>query len=127
MNKILKETLNGTIVNKFLPEVYENGQYLDEENVDIIGLEVLCNDKKIKIIKPRGSEYSSLFVGDNVILNKYLIVGTYEEYIKLIYDYAYSYYADKNSKEEILKKYQISQEEFRQNPKGIIDYEITFS
>lgn len=127
MNKILKETLSGTIVNKFLPEVYENGQYLDEENVDIIGLEVLCNDKKIKLIKPRSSDYSSLFVGDNVILNKHLIVGTYEEYIKLIYDYVYNYYSNKSNKEEILKKYQISKEEFRQTPKGIIDYEITFS
>ena len=61
MIKRLINTYKGTIVNKFLPDILENGQYLEEENIDIIGLEIQLPNKKIKIIKDRDSKYSDLF------------------------------------------------------------------
>ena len=70
MNKILLEKLDGIIIDKYLPDVFEDGQYLEEENVHYIGLKIKVGDKIIKLVKDRNSYYSDLFVDDKVILNK---------------------------------------------------------
>ncbi len=127
MNKILKEKLNGIVVKKYVPNVYENGQYIDEEKIDIIELEIKCADKIIKLVKPRESDYSRLFVNDSVVLDKYLISGNYEEYIEILRQYIYNYNSANPDKENIFNRYNIAKEEFNKKPLGIIDYEINFS
>ena len=127
MNKTLKESLNGEVVKKYLPNIYKDGQFLYEEDIDIIVVLVNCNDKIIKLVKPRESAYSRLFVKDKVVLNKYLITGTYEDYIKNIKKYIYNYNSDNPNKEKIFEKNKISKEEFDKKPLGIIDYEIDFN
>ena len=128
MNKILLEKLDGVVVDKYLPEVFENGQYLEEENIHYIGLKVKINNRIIKIIKDRNSQYSDLFVDDMVHINKYAIKCNYQEYIdnlkteinKLCLNY------DEDVKKLYYRKAYISEEEFNRKPKVLINYEIVF-
>lgn len=128
MNKILLEKLNGIIVDKYLPEVFEDGQYLEEENVHYIVLKIKIGDKIIKLVKDRDSYYSDLFVDDKVILNKYAIKCNYQSYIenlrneinKLCLNH------DDDVKKLYYRKSYISEEEFNKKPRVLIDYEIMF-
>lgn len=128
MNKILLEKLNGIIVDKYLPEVFEDGQYLEEENVHYIVLKIKVGDIIIKLVKDRNSYYSDLFVDDKVILNKYAIKCNYQDYIenlrneinKLCLNY------DDDVKKIYYRKSYISEEEFNKKPRVLIDYEIIF-
>lgn len=128
MNKILLEKLNGIIVDKYLPEVFEDGQYLEEENVHYIVLKIKVGDIIIKLVKDRNSYYSDLFVDDKVILNKYAIKYNYQDYIenlrneinKLCLNY------DDDVKKIYYRKSYISEEEFNKKPRVLIDYEIIF-
>ena len=128
MNKILLEKLDGIIIDKYLPEVFEDGQYLEEENVHYIGLKIKVGDKIIKLVKDRNSYYSDLFVDDKVTLNKYAIKYNYQDYIenlrneinKLCLNY------DDAVKKIYYRKSYISEEEFNKKPRVLIDYEIMF-
>lgn len=128
MIKRLINTYKGTIVNKFLPDILENGQYLEEENIDIIGLEIQLPNKKIKIIKDRDSKYSDLFVNDKVIVNEYACQYDYQGYLnelRAIIDNSYSTYPE--SKRKVLyDKFYMTKEDYEKTPKSIIIYEIDF-
>ncbi len=126
MSKVLKETLNGVVIKKYVPNVYENGQYIDEEKIDIITIEVKCGNNVIRLVKPRDSKYSQLFVNDEVTLNKYLIAGDYDTYVNNIEEYIYNYNSANADKGAIFDKCVITKEEFDKRPVGIIDYEINF-
>ena len=128
MNKILLEKLDGIIIDKYLPEVFEDGQYLEEENVHYIVLKIKIGDKIIKLVKDRNSYYSDLFVDDKVTLNKYAIKCNYQNYIenlrneinKLCLNY------DEDVKKLYYRKSYVSEEKFNKKPRVLIDYEIVF-
>lgn len=129
MTKKLINTYKGTIINKFLPEILENGQYLDEENIDIIGLEIKLPNNKIKIIKDRDSDYADLFVKDNVIVNEFACQYDYQGYLNALRDIIDDYYSaySEDKRKLIFNKFYVTKEEYEKKPKAIINYEIVFN
>ena len=126
MIKKLIGSYKGVVVNKYLPTVFDGYQDLPEELIQIIGIDVKVNDKIIKLIKPRYSEYSNLFVADKVNINEYKLIGNYEEFLASLKEYINNYFSSKSKeyKDKIFNKYFITEEEYNKNPQALIDYEI---
>ena len=128
MNKKLLSELDGTITNIFVPEKFGQYGYVLEDQVNIICLEIETKEGKIKIIKPRDSKYSKLFVKDKVLLKKYSLDYAYPKYLKEIKNIINNYYSvhSEEYKKLMYRKYCCSENEYNQNPRRIIDYEIVF-
>ncbi len=128
MNKKLLSELDGTITNIFVPEKFGQYGYVLEDQVNIICLEIETKEGKIKIIKPRDSKYSKLFVKDKVLLKKYSLEYAYPKYLKEIKNIINNYYSvhSEEYKKLMYRKYCCSENEYNQNPRRIIDYEIVF-
>lgn len=126
MKKELLETIDGTIENIFLPDVWKDGVFIEEDYIDIIGFNIKTQNGNLKIIEKENNINLSLFKGDNVKINKYLIVCDYNNYEKKIKDLInlyFSNYSDKE-KENEYNKYFIPIDKYNLNPKKIIEYEI---
>ena len=128
MNKKLLSEIEGTITNIFVPEKFGQYGYVLEDEVNIICLEIETKDGKIKIIKPRDSKYSKLFVKDKVLLKKYSLEYDYSKYLEEIKNIINNYYSAhrENYKKLIYRRYYCSEDDYKQNPRKIIDYEIVF-
>jgi len=127
MNKKLLEQTEGKIKKIYIPDVYKNRCILPEDYVDLICLEVEINDKIVKLLEPRYSMASSLFVGDKVKVNKYSCGHSYEEFNKYLLEYIDKMFCDvdDNKKKQIYDKYKVTLEEYNNNPQVIIQYSLS--
>ena len=126
MNKKLVEIIEGTIENIFIPEVYEDGGFVDESFNDLIGFNIKTKDGILKIIEKENEVNLSLYKKDNIKINKYVIVCDYTNYnnkIKELVDLYFSNYNELQKQEEC-SKYYISMDKYNVSPRQIIEYEI---
>ena len=126
MNKKLVEIIEGTIENIFIPEVYEDGGFVDESFNDLIGFNIKTKDGILKIIEKENDINLSLYKKDNIKINKYVIVCDYNNYnnkIKELVDLYFSNYNELQKQEEC-SKYYIPMDKYNVSPRQIIEYEI---
>ena len=126
MNKKLVEVIEGTIENIFIPDVYEDGGFVDESFNDLIGFNIKTKDVILKIIEKENEVNLSLYKKDNIKINKYVIVCDYTNYnnkIKELVDLYFSNYNELQKQEEC-SKYYISMDKYNVSPRQIIEYEI---
>lgn len=126
MNKKLVEIIEGTIENIFIPEVYEDGGFVDESFNDLIGFNIKTKDGILKIIEKENDVNLSLYKKDNIKINKYVTLCDYNNYnnkIKELVDLYFSNYNELQKQEEC-SKYYISMDKYNVSPRQIIEYEI---
>lgn len=126
MKKILVEKLNGTIKNIYVPEVIEDGLPVSEDYVDNLCFEIETENGIIRTIEDRYSKCANLFVGNKVTILKNAMDCNYNEFKDLLKEHIELNYRN-NSKEEkqrIFDKYCGTEEEFNNNPKKIIKFNI---
>lgn len=128
MQKELISKTTGKVKRIFIPDVYDNGGYLPEDEVDVIGFVISVDDKELRIIEPRHSEFANVFVGDDLTVNKYVISYNYEEYIETLKGKINLYHSNlsEEKKEQLFRKYYFTKEAYGEFKK-IIDYEISVS
>ncbi len=126
MKKDLIDKTKGKVTRIFIPDIYDNGDYLPEENVEFIGLVVRVDDKDMKIIKPRYSEFANVFVGDTVNVNKYAVSYNYDEYITKLKEEIDLYYShlSEEKKNEFFNKYCFTREVYGSGYKRITEYDV---
>lgn len=129
MKRVLLQEMTGTVINVYIPEVYKGNILIDSDNVDVIAVEIETREGIIKLIKPRDSKYSSLLEGNAVNIKKYSLEYDYETYLTEIKRNIDNYYSShkEDYKNLLYKNYFCSLEEFREHPRKIIDYEISFN
>ncbi len=126
MKKILLQEMKGSIINIFIPKVQGSNDFLPENKVDIIAIEIDTEEGTKKLIKPRNSKYSSLMKGKQVKIRKYALEYDYNNYLNALKNIIDNYYSEykEESKKNIYKKYFCSSEEFKNHPRKLIEYEI---
>lgn len=115
----------GIIEEIKVPNVLKDDYFLPDEFVNTLVIKVRINDKNIILTGDR-KKYSDVFVGDEVNINKYKVIGSYVEYldnIRKIIDMTYLD-KDKDFKEKEFQKYFVNEKEYNKNPREIIEYQL---
>ena len=115
----------GIVLEIKVPNILKDDYFLPDEFINTLVFKIRVNDKNIILTGDR-NKYSDVFVGDEVSINKYKVKGSYGKYldnIRKIIDMTYLD-KDKDFKEKEFKKYFVNEEEYNENPREIIEYEL---
>lgn len=123
--KELVSVKKGTVLEIKVPNILKEDYFLPDEFINTLVFKVKVNDKNIILTGDR-NKYSDVFVGDEVSINKYKVKGSYGEYLDNIKKIIDMTYLDKNKafKEKEFEKYIISETDYKNNPREIIEYEL---
>lgn len=123
--KDLVSVEKGTVLEIKVPNILKDDYFLPDEFINKLVFKVKVNDKNIILTGDR-EKYSDVFVGDEVEVNKYKVKGSYSEYLDNIRKIIDMTYLDKNKdfKEKEFDKYFVSESDYDDNPREIIEYEL---
>lgn len=126
MNKILVEKINGIIKNIYIPEVIEDNLPISEDYVDKICFEIETEKGMIRTLENRYSKAANLFVGNKVSIMKNAMECNYNEFKDLLNEYINLNYKDysQQDKQKIFEQNCFTEEEFNNNPRRIVKYNI---
>ena len=121
----LVSTGKGIVLEITVPNILKDDYFLPDEFINTLVFKVRADDKNIILTGDR-EKYSDVFVGDEVSVNKYRVKGNYSEYLDNIRKIIDMTYLDKNKdfKEKEFDKYFVSESDYNDNPREIIEYEL---
>ena len=121
----LVSTGKGIVLEIKVPNILKDDYFLPDEFINTLVFKVRADDKNIILTGDR-EKYSDVFVGDEVSVNKYRVKGNYSEYLDNIRKIIDMTYLDKNKdfKEKEFDKYFVSESDYNDNPREIIEYEL---
>lgn len=126
MKSILVEKLSGTIKNIYVPEKLEDGLPVSEDYVEDLCFEIETEKGLVRTIENRYSKCANLFVGNKVTVLKNAMDCNYKEFKELLKEHIELNYRNNSNEEKqrIFEKYCGTEEEFNNDPKRIIKFNI---